>query len=360
MRVPSYRLHRPSGLAVVTLRGVAYYLGKYGSEESKARYRKLIAEYMATGLTPTNGKPLSVVEAVERFTAAVVRQSADPANESHYRNALAPLLQLFGGEPVASIGPLRFREIRAVYPALGWSVTHCNAQADRLRRFLRWLVTEEQFPAEKLVAIKALPRLTVREAAPGRGSYAPVSWDVVSATLEDCTWPIRGLVNFLWWTSARAGEAVQLSANLIRQDGVMELPDGESLTLAGVWIFRPVLHKTRAKGHERFILIGPRGQKMVHPYLRPGLAFSPRDVTSRAGESYGAVSLGRAVARAAERVGVSHWHPHQLRHAAATRFRAAGGLEVARILLGHAPATVTERYARPDWHRAAQVICEVG
>ena len=35
---PSYRLHRPTNKAVVTLNGRDFYLGPYGSPESRAEY----------------------------------------------------------------------------------------------------------------------------------------------------------------------------------------------------------------------------------------------------------------------------------------------------------------------------------
>ena len=40
--VPSYRLHKATGQAVVVLRGRSYYLGKFGSPESKAEYRRVM------------------------------------------------------------------------------------------------------------------------------------------------------------------------------------------------------------------------------------------------------------------------------------------------------------------------------
>jgi hypothetical protein len=51
--VPSYRLHRPSGQAVVTIRTASgerrdVYLGAYNSPESRAEYGRIIAE-LATG-----------------------------------------------------------------------------------------------------------------------------------------------------------------------------------------------------------------------------------------------------------------------------------------------------------------------
>ena len=42
--VPSYRLHKPSGQARVIINGRHVYLGPYGSEESREKYVRLIAE----------------------------------------------------------------------------------------------------------------------------------------------------------------------------------------------------------------------------------------------------------------------------------------------------------------------------
>ncbi len=44
-----YRLHKPSGRAVVTLNGKDYYLGPHGSPASKTAYKRLIDEYTASG-----------------------------------------------------------------------------------------------------------------------------------------------------------------------------------------------------------------------------------------------------------------------------------------------------------------------
>lgn len=42
-RVPSYRLHKASGQAIVTLDGRDQYLGVYDTSESKENYDRLIA-----------------------------------------------------------------------------------------------------------------------------------------------------------------------------------------------------------------------------------------------------------------------------------------------------------------------------
>jgi integrase len=54
------------------------------------------------------------------------------------------------------------------------------------------------------------------------------------------------------------------------------------------------------------------------------------------------------------------WHPHQLRHNAATRLRKEFGLDTARAVLGHASAAVTEVYAEMDGAKAAEAMERVG
>ena len=53
-QVPSYRLHKQSGQAIVTLSGRDILLGRHGSATSKQEYRRLTAEWLATqGLPPS-------------------------------------------------------------------------------------------------------------------------------------------------------------------------------------------------------------------------------------------------------------------------------------------------------------------
>jgi integrase len=78
------------------------------------------------------------------------------------------------------------------------------------------------------------------------------------------------------------------------------------------------------------------------------------------GERYLATSYARAVAKACERAGVEHWHPNQLRHNAATLLAAEFGIDIARQILGHSSAAMTEIYAEPDLSAAMQAILKVG
>ena len=46
---PKYRLHKPTGLAVVRLNGKDFYLGKHQTPESLAKYDRLVGEWLGAG-----------------------------------------------------------------------------------------------------------------------------------------------------------------------------------------------------------------------------------------------------------------------------------------------------------------------
>jgi hypothetical protein len=69
-RTPSYRLHKPTGQAVVTLNGRDHYLGRYGTAASRAEYDRLLAEWLEAGrsiIPPASpvGSDLTVNEFLE-------------------------------------------------------------------------------------------------------------------------------------------------------------------------------------------------------------------------------------------------------------------------------------------------------
>ncbi|MCY2953123.1 MAG: site-specific integrase [Planctomycetota bacterium] len=56
-----------------------------------------------------------------------------------------------------------------------------------------------------------------------------------------------------------------------------------------------------------------------------------------------------------------HWHPHQLRHTAATVIRREFGLEAAQVALGHSSALVTDAvYAERDLAKVEEVMLKIG
>ena len=67
VRIPSYRRHKPTGQAVVTIAGRDIDLGKHGSAASRQEYNRLITEFAAGGGSLPAASDLTVVESLAAF-----------------------------------------------------------------------------------------------------------------------------------------------------------------------------------------------------------------------------------------------------------------------------------------------------
>jgi hypothetical protein len=112
---PSYRLHKQSGQAIVTLSGRDFLLGRYRSPASREEYDRRTAEWLANGRRLTIAGPdLTIVELI----AAFLRHAKDfyrlpdgtPSGEcDNFRPALALLRRLYGRTAVKDFGPLALK-----------------------------------------------------------------------------------------------------------------------------------------------------------------------------------------------------------------------------------------------------------
>jgi hypothetical protein len=67
--VPSYRLHKPSGRAIITLNGKDHYLGEWNSDESRQEYDRLISEWLAARQAPVHSTPAGEFTVAELLLA---------------------------------------------------------------------------------------------------------------------------------------------------------------------------------------------------------------------------------------------------------------------------------------------------
>ena len=125
-RVPSYRLHKPSGQARVIINGQHIYLGRFGSRESREKYSRLIAELAATSApesvgpdTRDSNHDLSVNElllAYWRFAESYYSKDGVPTKElACMRDALRPVRKLYGGSCARRFRPESPENDSAVY-----------------------------------------------------------------------------------------------------------------------------------------------------------------------------------------------------------------------------------------------------
>jgi integrase len=391
-KLPAYRLHKPSGRAVVTLGGKQHYLGAWNSPESKAEYRRLIAEWLASGRgrpkaaeAPPPAAPTvaEVVLAYWRHAEAHYRTpDGGPSRElDNVRDALRPLRKLYGTTPARDFGPLALRAVRDEMVRSGsLARTTVNARINRIRRVFRWAASVEMVPPELVTALAAVDGLREgRTEAPESGGVAPVPVEHVEAALPFMPAPVGAIVRVQLLSGCRAGEVMAMRGR--------DLAPGEP-----TWQYRPAGHKNRWRGRDRVIHLGPKAVGVIKPFLKPDTSaylFSPADVVAemharrRAGRvsrptpselarrcpvapgrkhaaRYNRTTYRQAVVRACRKAGAPEFSPLQLRHTAATLIRARYGLESAQAVLGHARADTTQIYAERDTARARAVMAEIG
>ncbi len=419
-RIPSYRLHKPTGQAVVTLDARDIYLGRHGSNESRSAYDRLIAEWIGNGrhlpAADANGNT-TVVELVARYWAHAVAyylKDGRPTSEQQtIKAALRPVKRLYGHTLAKSFGPTALKAVRQNMVDQGWCRNHVNKQVGRLKTMFRWAVENELIPPSVyhgLVAVSGLRagRSEVRESEPVR----PVLDGNVDAICRFASRQVWVMIELQRFTGMRPGEVTMMR--------------GCDLDTSGkVWTYIPATHKTAHHGHDRVIYLGPRAQAVVKPFLKRDLLaylFSPTEAEQerhaqlqqrrrtqvqpsqakraararwRAGrgqrqrppsERYTVASYRRAISRACDKTFLHpelskikpakltdeqrvqlvrwrkdhRWHPHQLRHNAATRLRKEYGLDAARVILGHKSPAITEVYAEIDSAKAVEIMARVG
>lgn len=108
---------------------------------------------------------------------------------------------------------------------------------------------------------------------------------------------------------------------------------------------------------ERYRLMRARRKSKVQPSQKSRRKENPKRAPK---DRFSDERYAHAVGDAAEKAGVPHWHPNQLRHLFATEVRREYGLEAAQVLLGHWRADVTQVYAERNEGLAITVAAKIG
>lgn len=400
---PAYRrkVVRGKAAAVVTLpdrssgRRHDYWLGPYGSPESRAKYAALLEQWERAGHRLPD--PDAVSRPTPRTRGYTVRQLcadwtlSNPARVDALRPTLRVLIECAGGEPAHLFGSRRLREVRDAMvrgnaesdpPRPKWSRQTCNRRTREIAAVFRWAVAEEIIPPTQLEMLRALAPLRLGEtSAHENRRRAAVDDARVNATLPHLPTVVRAMVAVQRATGARPSEICSMRAEDVDRSGA-------------IWRYVPHHHKSEHLGRSRVIFIGPRGQAVLAPLLErrdSGYLFPPGEAVAEllarrravratpegrgngpgtnrspaprrsAGERYDKDSYARAIQRACDAAGIDRWHPYQLRHTFATEAEQRCGPEAASILLGHGSEATTERnYIHRQAARGEQAAAVVG
>jgi len=112
-KVPGYRLHMPSGRAVVTLDGRDHYLGPHGSDKSREAYHRVVCDWLTTRLSAgaRRGANLTVAELIL-------------AND--LTRSFVPRLNLYLPGRVRAAGPVVVPLLRPPLPSFAPGGTTCG------------------------------------------------------------------------------------------------------------------------------------------------------------------------------------------------------------------------------------------
>ena len=276
---PSYRQRKGYDQAVVTLTDSVtgyrkdYWLGLYGSPESRELYHRVLAQWESSGRRlpvtlddkPADIAQVSVAEVLAAYwTWAVTHYGSSELG--CLRVVIRLLRQMFGSTPAGDFGPNRLRLIRdqmivgdenADPPRNPWARRTVNHNVHRLVAIFKWAASHEMVPAsvyERLKTVAALRRGAT--AARETEQVRPVSLEQVEAVRPYLSRQVNALISLQLHTGARGGELFRL-----RPIGIQIHDD------LGIWTIEPADHKTAYRGHSRTIFLGPRAQAVIEPFL---------------------------------------------------------------------------------------------
>jgi len=395
-RIPKYCRHA-RGSAYVFYKRKYHYLGAYGTEDSRKRYRKLL-DLIEMDAASEVAIELDTKLPHQRYVADVVNQYLDYAERyyvdtdgkttNEYRcvcDTMSHVAAVLGDEFAGKVGPKLLTKLQTHFVRHGFSRGVANQMLGRVKRMFAWACKFEICPPEvhsRLACVKGLTQ--GRTTAPDHADVLPVPQSVVDATLPFMSPIPADMVRLQLLCGMRPAEVCRMRPVDIDRS-------------LDVWIYEPPKHKNAWRGQVRLIAVPLAAQAILSPYLKrdaEAFLFSPREAErARSDERAGTIGADRKTKvypselRARERrrkerlktrftqlndcytsdtyrraitygirkanqhrkpdaPAVPHWFPYQLRHARATEVDEALGIEAAACLLGHAEVSTTAIYVK--------------
>jgi integrase len=246
--------------------------------------------------------------------------------------------RLYGDTPAGDFGPLALKVVRDAMIKADWARSYINLQTRRIVRMFKFAIANQMVPPAVLQGLQAVEGLRIgktdaRESEPVR----PVPEPHVYKIRDHVSRQVWAMIELQLLTGMRPGEVVAMRA-------------GEVDTAARpVWVYRPTTHKT---AYRRAIA------------RACDQAFPPSAPLARGEKETNKAWTARLTPDQRTQLGEwrrkHRWHPHQLRHTAATRLRKQFGLEAAQVILGHKTLSVTELYAEKNVAEAQRIMADAG
>lgn len=391
------RMFNDRGRAYVKIDGLRFPLGKWGTDEAREVYDRLIAEWLANGrkLPPetVSDEEATVAEVLVDYFA-YAKSRGKGGDVDHIKQVFRLTRQLYGREPASSFGPKRLQVVRQ---RMIDRVDAADLGKDKkplargtINRRTRWVVKAFQRAVanEKVDVSVHHALLTVQPLKKGEGGretkrVKPVPPRDVRLTRRHLPTPVRAMVDLQLLTGARPSELTKLCEEHL------------DMSHKGVWLVdfdgsdESLEHKKDYIHKRRVVYFGPKAQKILKMFMtderpkdqplfspkdtyietarrrgtkgrRPNQKPNPRKTDRTVGDCYSSESYRKAVVRVCKEQKIAHWTPYRLRHNSGTALRRQFDLETASCVLGHSSLVATLTYAEANDRRAREAIAKVG
>jgi integrase len=337
------------------------------------------------------------------------------------RQVLKVVKEIYGHTLAKDFGPLSLKACQDAMVNRGWSRKSINRQAIRIRAMFKWAAAREMLPVAIHQALQTVEGLRKgRSAATERSPIGPVPDEIVEKTLAHLPAVPAAMVRLQRFTGMRPQEVVELRPTDIdmsdpscwvyrpgRHKG--EHHEKDRVVFVGPRaqeVLRPFLgldisgYVFSPRRSEADRNAGRRAERKT-PLYRSHVSHQAEKSKARSrrplGDHYTVGTYRQAIHRACDKAfahpalakladkdldavrraeleawcnahqaeleawsKVHRWHPHQLRHTAATAIRRRFGLEAAQACLGHSELGVTQLYAEKNLNAAREAMKAIG
>lgn len=321
--------------------------GKWGTPEANAAYQRFAAEWAAGGVLGVSGEVTiqGMIDSWMAYVQAEYRKLGKRTSEFHICNAAArSLVALYGDTPAAEFTPARFKAVRESLVSEGLARKTVNSYAYRITRAFRWAAGESLVGPTIHAALEAVDKLkpgrTKARELPRVEAVTPEHVEAVIAALphNHCGRVVADMIRLQHVTGLR-------SQHLTAMRPIDLNTNGET------WAYLPPPEGTKTLHlHKRPVFyFGPKAQEILRPRLDKPTVFG-YEFAGR-WRRMTPTNYRKAIARACRLAGIPRWHPHQLRHAAATDIaRATESADDAAAMIGDNPETARAVYIHVDPH----------
>jgi integrase len=319
------------------------------------------ARKMAVATLDAGPAPRTIRDLCTRYLSTQVAtyytKSGRPTSTRHaIRAALDRLTAVAGDQPPQDMDCVALEQVRHVLALQKLARPTVNKYAGIVVQMFAWAAVRQWCPQDLPQRLRLLrPIRSGRHVLIGeRPSVHSVPTPALKATLRGlkrasrCTrYPQRAQNALMLWTMI----AVQLRTGM-RPGELCSMRWSEISLDSSTWLYTPGVHKCQHHGIARQIWLGPDAQRAILNWsMHAG------------GDRIFPISRGsyrQKMLRWLERLRVHAWHPHQLRHNAATAIERRAGAKAAQLLLGHTSLKTTRGYIDPDVRQVQELMRRFG